>query len=170
MCASLSFGELLIPCCWAITHSDMGSCCSPFRYFTNAFLREAGYMFSEPLQMFPWWPHSCKLQQFTISVGDCSSLYLSNRKHHKPHRWVNCCVHFCVRKQHSGSNTEPWGSRETFRRKQQLKSSNFRFSSIWCPFHPDFLHQRLWGSGSTQLNWSVLFHSSDLHDWMKGFF
>lgn len=103
LCASLSFGELLIPCCWAITHSDTGSCCSPFRCFTNAFLREAGYMFSERLQMFPWWPHSCKLQHFTISVGDFSSLHLSNGKHHKPHWWVTRCLHFCVRKQQGGS-------------------------------------------------------------------
>lgn len=37
MCASLSFGELLIlACCWAITHGDTGSCCSPSWYFTNA--------------------------------------------------------------------------------------------------------------------------------------
>lgn len=101
MCASLSFGELLIPCCWAITHSDMGSCCSPFRYFTNAFLREAGYMFFEWLQMFPWWPHSCKLQHFNISVGDFSScLYLSNGKHHNPHWWVNCSPFISAR----GSN------------------------------------------------------------------
>lgn len=45
----------------------------------TSFLWEAAYIFSDQLQMLPWWLPSCKLQRFTVTVGDFSSSYMSSR-------------------------------------------------------------------------------------------